>query len=774
MTRRRWRMTLLAALATAAALYPLTSLFTSSEWLPDATAAIVLVGVVGATARGLLRSRLAVVGVQLALVTYALCVRFAASTFAWGLPTWDTVLRFNDFGLDAEDTIQKYTAPAPLTPGVAVYLTLAVALTALVVDALAATWRSPAAAGLALLTAYLITAANGDAALDARFFLAPAVLWLAMLHTTARSLFAGWSTTSVRSGDGSPDQRGSRRALWSLTAAAVRLGGLGLVLALLVPVVVPHFPTRYLTEGLGRSIGGGGEGTVGFNDTVDLTRSLRDSDATPVLTYTTTGFNRSPLRVLATGHYARGEWRPASQPDAPGQPVPLPPASTRKDYILTVTGNSLRPPRLAAPYPVVAVAMEGTPWSIDPVTRDVLVTRTVSSYRITYADLGPAPPLLRVPSSPRGADVLADDLALPDPARELLRTWSDEVTAGRTNDLDRAIAIQDHLRDTTRYSYTLDLGPPVRDTEGRVVEPIRSFYQSRRGYCVQFATAMIMLARAQGIPARMAIGFLPGTRSGEEYVVRASDAHAWPELYFGPFGWLRFEPTPGTRSGSPPPYAVSGSSAGPTGGGRSVGEEDPASARARSAAAPTTVAPPVEAADTSLPSRVSGLLTTRTLVVAAALLVGVLAAFGMPLTAWVTRLRRRRAAVTQQDLIEVEWEDLTSHLRDLGIVAPEGGTLRQWQEHFIRGGDLDAERAAAMRRVTATLEKARYDRPERTSTEEAEALCRDIRRIRHGVSRTRAWRTRLRSFLWPAAGVSVWRRVPDRLGRWWDRRRAGR
>ena len=84
----------------------------------------------------------------------------------------------------------------------------------------------------------------------------------------------------------------------------------------------------------------------------------------------------------------------------------------------------------------------------------------------------------------------------------------------------------------------------------QAVDPITPFYETRRGYCTQFATAMIMMARAQGIPARMAIGFIPGTREGSSNIVRASDAHAWPELYFQGSGWLRFEPT-ASRSGPP-------------------------------------------------------------------------------------------------------------------------------------------------------------------------------------------------------------------------------
>jgi len=347
--------------------------------------------------------------------------------------------------------------------------------------------------------------------------------------------------------------------------------------------------------------------------------------------------------------------------------------------------------------------------------------------------------------------------------RSLVERWSDEVTADADNPLDRAIAIQDHLRGPD-YTYNLDLGEPLRDETGRLMEPIRNFYETRRGYCVQFATAMIMMARAQDIPARMAIGFLPGQPAGtDKYIVKASDAHAWPELFFQGYGWLRFEPTPGSRAGTPPPYAVLGSDAGSTGGGRSVTESG-GSATATSSATTTTTAAVVPAPEEQgVLDRVGSALSLRNLAIAAALLGLVLAVLVMPITAWLLQVRRRRAAVTQQDLIEAEWDELTSHLGDLGLETPHGSTLRQQRERYVTRGHLDDESATAMRRVTATLEKARYDRPERTTPQEAIRLHQDIRSIRRQVGGTRAFKTRVRSFLWPQRGVAFWRDLPDRL-----------
>ncbi|MGH2719586.1 MAG: DUF4129 domain-containing transglutaminase family protein, partial [Actinomycetota bacterium] len=85
--------------------------------------------------------------------------------------------------------------------------------------------------------------------------------------------------------------------------------------------------------------------------------------------------------------------------------------------------------------------------------------------------------------------------------------------------------------------------------------------QTRRGYCEQFAGAMAVMLRTLGIPARVAVGFLPGNATATtaagmtSYTVTGDDAHAWPEAYFAGIGWVRFEPTP--RQGvDTPPYAL--------------------------------------------------------------------------------------------------------------------------------------------------------------------------------------------------------------------------
>ena len=120
-----------------------------------------------------------------------------------------------------------------------------------------------------------------------------------------------------------------------------------------------------------------------------------------------------------------------------------------------------------------------------------------------------------------------------------IKKLAEQVTAGTTNEFDRAASIERYLK--TRYGYTLDLKlPPGND-------PLPYFlFERRAGHCEYFASAMTVMLRTLGIPARYATGFLPGEYNdvGSDYIIRASDAHAWVEAYFPEYGWITFDPTP--------------------------------------------------------------------------------------------------------------------------------------------------------------------------------------------------------------------------------------
>jgi hypothetical protein len=129
-------------------------------------------------------------------------------------------------------------------------------------------------------------------------------------------------------------------------------------------------------------------------------------------------------------------------------------------------------------------------------------------------------------------------LQLPDDLPPRIRQLSQELTVGQPTQYDRARAIETYLR---QFPYSLDVPAPPA---GREVTDYFLF-ELKRGYCDYYATSMVVLARAAGIPARFAMGYASGSYdfNQAEYVVREADAHSWPEIYFPNYGWINFEPT---------------------------------------------------------------------------------------------------------------------------------------------------------------------------------------------------------------------------------------
>jgi hypothetical protein len=139
-------------------------------------------------------------------------------------------------------------------------------------------------------------------------------------------------------------------------------------------------------------------------------------------------------------------------------------------------------------------------------------------------------------------------LQLPRPVPSRLVQLANRLVAGATTDYHKALDLDAYLT-SPRFHYHL----PERTKSG-VVAPspgyggLLSFlFKSPTGYCQQFATAFAVLARIDGLPTRIAVGFLPGTQVGhDEWQVEGTDTHAWPQVQFENYGWIDFEPTPGT------------------------------------------------------------------------------------------------------------------------------------------------------------------------------------------------------------------------------------
>src|SRR5580704_14148909 len=120
-----------------------------------------------------------------------------------------------------------------------------------------------------------------------------------------------------------------------------------------------------------------------------------------------------------------------------------------------------------------------------------------------------------------------------------IKQLAEQITAGSANEYDKAAKIELYLK--THYRYTLDLTGP------RSADPLAYFLFTRRaGHCEYFAAAMTVMLRDLGIPARYVGGFLPGEYNdiGGDWIIRASDAHVWVEVFFPGYGWITFDPTP--------------------------------------------------------------------------------------------------------------------------------------------------------------------------------------------------------------------------------------
>jgi hypothetical protein len=113
-----------------------------------------------------------------------------------------------------------------------------------------------------------------------------------------------------------------------------------------------------------------------------------------------------------------------------------------------------------------------------------------------------------------------------------------DLTATAPTPYDRALAIEAYLRE---FPYTLELPPPPISQD--VVDYF--IFDLQKGYCDYYATSMVVLARAAGLPARIAVGYASGIYDIdlEAYVVSEDQAHSWVEIYFPGYGWVDFEPT---------------------------------------------------------------------------------------------------------------------------------------------------------------------------------------------------------------------------------------
>ncbi len=176
-----------------------------------------------------------------------------------------------------------------------------------------------------------------------------------------------------------------------------------------------------------------------------------------------------------------------------------------------------------------------------PAGEDILGIRVDSlDYQVRSLVLSPGDTDLRASPAVYPDAIRVRYTSLPGLVPDRVFALARDLTITEPTPYEQALAIESYLR---KIPYNLDLPapPPDRDIADYFL------FDLREGYCDYYATAMVVLSRAAGLPARIVIGYAAGRLDSETnaYQVTAADAHSWVEVYFPGFGWIEFEPTAG-------------------------------------------------------------------------------------------------------------------------------------------------------------------------------------------------------------------------------------
>lgn len=553
--------------------------------------------------------------------------------------------------------------------------------------------------------------------------------------------------------------RDSAEGYGSATTVVWRAAGLIGVPALIATAVLGLALPTLTVPGLSLGDGPGRGGPLQLSDpTLDLRRNLKQGENSVVLHYTSDRPGGLYLRMASLPSFDAGGWSNVQMRLESGTRLSVIPGVSGEPGERRTTEVSILDfgsEYLPLPYAPRTVQVSGD-WAYDPNSLVVLSVAGTGNrtdairnltYRVQSRDLEPSAAALAraVAGTPPDENTTAEvPPDLPEDLIELTR----EVTEDADTDAEKAWAIQEFLRGS-EFTYSTDPQP------GSGYRALQNFLlRDREGYCEQFATSMAMMARIVGIPSRVAVGFLPGKRAeGNTWEVSIHDMHAWPELFFAGQGWVRFEPTPATVTGTPPSWTLPQSES-PTDQETLTPSDEPSADTSDEAVAPSAE----ESADPSQLDSGSGASWGRNLLVAGIGLL-VLAILAAPAT---LRVRRRAARLSggpggagsggsrdsagsggsgsraPEELVEDAWAELRDTVIDYGGTWPAGSPRAIGS---AVGKRLDPPESEAIGRVAVLVERGRYartlDADDLDGVGELPAVTHQIRR---GLAPTSRWR----------------------------------
>ncbi|EUJ26355.1 hypothetical protein MFLO_14102 [Listeria floridensis FSL S10-1187] len=340
-------------------------------------------------------------------------------------------------------------------------------------------------------------------------------------------------------------QRKGRSAIYHLCFLAALTGFL--VVSLFLPSQKPIFkdPVPYIRETLGMNT----TRTVGYSeDDTELGGALQP-DYSKV--FEVTASKPHYWRVEAKRTYTGKGWANTNQASEESFaaeeefPVQLNDAYSEKTGRVAVRFEASND-YLVYAYGTQKVLSQAGPFDYNQANEKVTARRTVKNYSLEIKE-----PVYDVRKMKGAAfDTLSDGFVsrytqLPDNLPKRVQNLAERITKDADTNYEKAKAIENYMSFTGQFRYSTE---DAQGT-GRDADYVDQFlFETKVGYCDNFASSMVVMLRSIGIPARFAKGFTAGTEVGTSdgntvYRVQNNNAHSWPEVYFPGTGWVPFEPT---------------------------------------------------------------------------------------------------------------------------------------------------------------------------------------------------------------------------------------
>ena len=454
-------------------------------------------------------------------------------TTALGLPTGETWRAASASLREARQEYPVVITPTEVLPGFQLAAGLALWLAAWFGDWAAHRLRANVEAITATTAIFIFCAVLGSGRGEvacAALFAAAVLVFIAVQRAIALDRTASWP----------PVQRSASRTL--LRSAAVLA-----VIALAAGVALgPALPGARSEAALDwRGEGQGDRSRVTVSPMVEIRKRLVEQSDQEV--FRVRASEPAYWRLTSLDTFDGEIWSSSGEFSEAGDELPTdaPSSRTVREVRQRVTIEALSTIWAPAAFEAVSVTTGETPLRWDPDSSTLIVDASErTSDGLTYSVVSEVPtfgPDQLEGGTGRDPRVVRDRyLGLPEDFPFLASDLARRVTSGAGTRYEQARALQDWFR--TEFTYSLE------PTSGHGDTAIEQFLRSNEGYCEQFAGTFAAMARSLGIPARVAVGFTPGTPDPDDpsvYRVRGRQAHAWPEVYFSGIGWVAFEPTPG-------------------------------------------------------------------------------------------------------------------------------------------------------------------------------------------------------------------------------------